>query len=146
MKTAGRSTRHCDFTHVTSNHGPKLREGQKGCEMSDSPPSKAFIESVNSASTHWTTNSCPACGTELKYRDCTFSMMGRLGKSHSQSASSVIPLHMSTRRSMTPNKCKESALIAEDLDVSLLKRTIALWPYAMIVFSLAGFVYRFSSH
>jgi hypothetical protein len=47
---------------------------------------------------------------------------------------------------MSPNKRKESALIVEDLEVSLLKRTIALWPYAMIVFSLAGFVYMFSSH
>jgi hypothetical protein len=67
----------CYFTHVTSNHGPKLREGQKESEMSDSPPSKAFIEFVNSASTHWATNSCPACGTELKYRDCAFFYEGQ---------------------------------------------------------------------
>jgi len=47
---------------------------------------------------------------------------------------------------MTRNKSKENILIAEDLDVPLLTRTLALWPYALIVFSLAGFVYIFSSH
>jgi hypothetical protein len=47
---------------------------------------------------------------------------------------------------MTPNKPKESIVIDEGLDVPLLTRTLALWPYALIVFSLAGFVYIFSSH
>jgi hypothetical protein len=47
---------------------------------------------------------------------------------------------------MTPNKPKQSILIGEGLDVPLLTRTLALWPYAMIVFSVAGFVYMFSSH
>ena len=68
----------CYVTHVTSNRGdPKLREGEEGFQMSDSLPSQAFIEFVNSASTHWATNSCPACGTELKYRDCTFFYEGQ---------------------------------------------------------------------
>jgi hypothetical protein len=68
----------CYVTHVTSNRGdPKLREAEEGFQMSDSLPSQAFIEFVNSASTHWAANACPACGTELRYRDCTFFYEGQ---------------------------------------------------------------------
>jgi hypothetical protein len=68
----------CYVTHVTRNHGgSKLREGQKRFQMSDSLPSQAFIEFVSSASTPWATNSCPDCGTELKYRDYTFFYEGQ---------------------------------------------------------------------
>jgi hypothetical protein len=42
----------CYVTHVTSNRDdPKLSESQEGFQMSDSLPSQAFIEFVNSAST-----------------------------------------------------------------------------------------------
>jgi hypothetical protein len=70
----------CYVTHVASNLGDpklKLREVEEGFQMSDSLPSQAFIEFVNSASTHWATDSCPACGTELNYRDCTFFYEGQ---------------------------------------------------------------------
>jgi hypothetical protein len=68
----------CYVTHVTSNRGDrKLRDGQEGSQMSDSLPSQAFIEFVNCGSTHWAATSCPACGTGLKYRDCTFFYEGQ---------------------------------------------------------------------
>jgi hypothetical protein len=47
---------------------------------------------------------------------------------------------------MTQLKSVKSALIAKDLDVSLLKRSLAMWPYAMLLVSVAGFVYLYSPH
>jgi hypothetical protein len=68
----------CCVTHVTSNRGdPKLRENEEGFQMSDSLPSQAFIEFVSSVSAQWAASSCPACGTELRYRDCTFFYEGQ---------------------------------------------------------------------
>src|ERR1700689_236804 len=44
----------CYVARVTSNRSdPKLREGEEGLQMSDSLPSQAFIEFVNSATTPW---------------------------------------------------------------------------------------------
>ena len=76
----------CYVARVTSNRSdPKLREGEEGklwegeegLQMSDSLPSQAFIEFVNSATTPWAAISRPACGTALKYRDCTFFYEGQ---------------------------------------------------------------------
>jgi len=68
----------CYVAHETSNRGdPKLREGEEGWQVSDTLPSQAFIEFVNSASTPWAAISCPACGTALKCRDCSFFYEGQ---------------------------------------------------------------------
>ena len=36
--------------------------------MSENLVSKAFIEFLNTAGTHWATNACPDCGSKLEYR------------------------------------------------------------------------------
>jgi hypothetical protein len=46
--------------------------------MSENPVSKAFIEFLNTASTHWASNTCPDCGSRLvEYRECTFFFEGQ---------------------------------------------------------------------
>ena len=50
---------------------------QPSCHRWEAKARQAFIGFVNSASTHWATNSCPDCETELKHRDCTFFYEGQ---------------------------------------------------------------------
>jgi len=80
----------CYVAHVTSNRGDKAKGRPRRISDERQSPSQAFIEFVNSASTHWATNSCPACGTGLKYRDCTFFYEGQTwGNPLHRSASSA---------------------------------------------------------
>ena len=39
--------------------------------------SQAFMEFLKTARAHWATKSCPDCGKELKYRNCTFFYEGQ---------------------------------------------------------------------
>lgn len=45
--------------------------------MSENPVTKAFIEFLNTGSTHWAANACPDCGSKLEYRNCTFFFEGQ---------------------------------------------------------------------
>jgi hypothetical protein len=44
--------------------------------MSDNLVSKALIEFLNTASTHWAANACPDCASSVEYRNCTFFFEG----------------------------------------------------------------------
>jgi len=45
--------------------------------MSDNLVSKAFIQFLNTACTHWAMNACADCGSRLEYRNCTFFFEGQ---------------------------------------------------------------------
>jgi hypothetical protein len=54
-----------------------LERSDEDTRVVESALTQAIIEFLNYASTHATASSCPDCGSDLEYRDCTFFYEGQ---------------------------------------------------------------------
>ncbi|MGA2924014.1 MAG: hypothetical protein ABSE28_23175 [Candidatus Sulfotelmatobacter sp.] len=121
--------------------------------MSEKLVSKAFVEFLNTASTHWASNTCLTADQGWYIEIGHSFLKGGLGKSHFPSASTATPFHPSHRMKPNDSEPIQRNLSAHLSDVNqgcrprildVPKRIIELWPYVLIFISLTGFVYLFA--